>query len=107
MRTIRGKRELGVSLGDSLKRFTSSGEVFMAEDGTLHEVPFEVIPTEDGWLVIRIGRNTYWFNEKGEYDGSEHASPMNDELYIDSLNRKLKECVKNRGKAAEPPYFTG
>jgi len=108
-RTIRGRREIGAQVG-GLMGIVSQGEVFMGPDGKLQVLPFEVIPFDDGWLVIRIGRTTYWFNDKGEYDGVETKPPdgmMSDEVYERELLTLLKRCRENRGKLPEEPYFEG
>jgi hypothetical protein len=105
MRVIRGKKVIGCQVGGGLMKFQSQGEVFMLPDGTPTLLAFEILPMENGALVIRIGETTYWFAADGKYDGVEVNTICSDPLFEETLNRLLERGKSNRGKAPEP-YFT-
>lgn len=103
-----------------LKPFVSAGEVFMHEDGETFEVaPLSLFQLEDGQVVLRIGRNTYWFDPDGNYDGPECVTPpvpgassMSDEEIIRRSNRRFKplmdaltQCKQHRNQRPKMAYF--
>lgn len=51
--------------------FCRSAEPFVHEDGTVELAPFQVFRSPNGGTVMRLGRNTYWFDEQGRYTGCE------------------------------------
>lgn len=105
MRVIRGKKEIGCQVGGGLLKFQSLGEIFLLPDGTAMLMPVEVIPLEDGQIVLRIGQTTYWFEKDGSYGGAEIKSVCSDPLYEESVVKLLEKALRNRGREPEP-YFT-
>lgn len=64
----------------------------------------------DDFTILRIGENTYWFDAKGNYDGSEHHLTVNegdaqDEQRRIELNAVLEESRRSNGVPPEKPYF--
>jgi len=85
----------------------SSGIVLMHEDGTFEMAPFQVFRAANGQTVIRIGNNTLWFGENGQFDGSECKIPGG-ALPIEEA-AKLQAAFdvqgENKNKAPAEPYF--
>ena len=78
----------------------SRGVVFVREDETVELAPMQVWHTRSG-THVRIGRNVYFFNPDGSYDGSEHK------VHADKrreLEEALRQSGDNKGLAPEEPY---
>ena len=86
----------------------SKGVVFVHEDGKTFEMaPLQVF-ISGKQTVIRIGRNTLYFDQDGAFDGSEsHTSG----LAMDSPEAaRIREAFdlqgQNKGLAPDEPYHT-
>jgi hypothetical protein len=80
--------------------------VLLHEDGKTFEMaPFQVWrSSSSGGTVIRIGRNTLFFNEKGEFDGTESAV-LATQAEADAFVEAFAVQGKNKGLAPETAYF--
>lgn len=88
----------------AIRPFVSPGEVFVHADGTTWErAPMQAFRTGD-FIVIRIGRNAYYFDAtSGEYDGPEAAvDPAIDQA---ALAAALEASAAERGGPPATPYF--
>lgn len=85
----------------------SKGVVVVHEDGTFELAPMQVWRNNKGSTVIRLGRNTFFFNEDGTYDGSEHkAGPFPAESpEAKAITEALEVAGKSKGLAPEDPYY--
>ena len=83
----------------------SSGEAVLRTDGSVEVVPFQVLRTPGGRTVIRIGRTTFWFTEKGEFDGPEHLMSGLTNEQKQTVLQTLEDTKRNRGRAPAEPYF--
>jgi hypothetical protein len=87
--------------------FVSAGEVFVHEDGSFEIAPLSLWRRKGGGFIFRVGRNTYWFNADGAYDGPEFklnrdiVPPERQAALIDALN----SCPDNRNQAPAEAYF--
>ena len=78
------------------------GVALVHDDGvTIEMAPMQIWRQKNGTTVLRLGRNTFYFNDDGTYDGSEHA--MN--AGSPQLEEALKISAENRGLAPDTPYF--
>lgn len=86
-----------------LKPFVSAGELFVDTKGNPSLVPLSLFQTESGSIILRVGENTYWFDEDGVYDGPEARFPSPpDAKHVAAL---LEESTRNRGRAPAEAYF--
>ena len=89
-----------------LKAFVSRGEPVLREDGTMDMVPVQLIDKGDGRSILRVGNTTFWFDEHGNYDGTEHAFPRRPpDAEMARITDMLEQSPGNRGFAPETPYF--
>jgi hypothetical protein len=78
------------------------GVVLLHEDGaTIEMAPMQIWRQKDGTTVLRLGRNAFYFNEDGSFDGSEHAMDPAKATLIDDA---LKLARENRGLAPDTAY---
>ncbi|MCA1832754.1 MAG: hypothetical protein LC750_08515, partial [Actinobacteria bacterium] len=55
-----------------LRPFVDAGAPIVREDGSDFDiVPVSLFRLVDGGAVFRVGRNGYYFDKKGAYDGPE------------------------------------
>jgi hypothetical protein len=84
--------------------YTNRGISFISSDGKVELLPFEVRRTKDGGTVICIGRNAYFFDESGKFDGPEHK--VKDVSFnMDELTAAIEKGRENEGFTPDEPYF--
>lgn len=86
----------------------SKGVVLLHEDGRTFEMaPFQVFLSGGGQTCIRIGRNAFFFERDGSFDGSEcKVSGINqDSPEAYTIQNAFNEQGRNKGMAPEAPYF--
>lgn len=85
----------------------SKGVVLVHEDGSFEMAPFQVFRTKDA-TVVRLGRNAYFFDDGGRFDGSEHqldgVSGMDDPK-LAAVNEALTLSGKNKGIPPDRAYY--
>jgi hypothetical protein len=83
----------------------SRGVVLVHSDQTIEMAPMQVWFTRTG-ARIRIGRNVYFFDADGRYDGSEHkmsfAHGSDAQRAVDEALRQSRE---NKGLAPEEAHY--
>ena len=83
----------------------SRGVVLVHEDESIEMAPMQIWHTKNG-TRLRIGRNVYFFNLDGSYDGSEHrmtyARGSDKEREMDAA---LTLSGENKGFAPEVPHY--
>jgi hypothetical protein len=86
----------------------SKAVVLLHEDGKTFEMaPFQVFQAWEGQTIIRIGRNTFFFDKDGKFDGTECAVAG---LEFDSPEARMIQQAfdlqgEYKGLAPETPYF--
>lgn len=84
------------------------GIVLAHADGKTFELaPLQVFIGATGLTVIRIGRNTLYFDKNGNFDGTEsHIAPMApDSSELKMLHEAFEFQGKNKGLPPDEPYF--
>jgi len=82
----------------------SRGVPFVREDETVELAPMQVWLTKSG-PRIRIGRNVYFFNPDGSFDGSEHKLVTANVAKRHEVNEALQRSGENKGLAPEEAYY--
>jgi len=82
----------------------SRGVPFVRGDDTLEMVPMQVWRDAKGSTVIRLGKNAYFFDEDGKYDGSEHKATEGRSA-DKTLTASLEASSRNRGLPPEEAYY--
>jgi hypothetical protein len=86
----------------------SSGIPWLSPEGDrVDVVPMQVFRSVSGLTIVRVGRNTLWFDERGNFDGTEHkmAGVPVDGPVAEQLIALLAESKTNQGQAPAEAYF--
>lgn len=79
----------------------------MHEDGTFEMAPMQIFRLpKTGMTVLRLGRNAFFFDKDGHYDGSECKLP--DETSIEDteeIRKAFERAALNHGRVPAEPYF--
>ena len=85
----------------------SRGVVLVHEDDSFEMAPFQVFRTKDA-TVFRIGRNAFFFDDDGRYDGSEHQLDGvygMDDPKLAAVNEALNLSGENKGLPPDKAYY--
>ena len=100
----------------TIEEFSNSGVIFINDNNDVTWEAMQLFSTKNGSIILRIGNNTYWF-EDGKYDGPEYKlgpqtytvgnQTMTGEYFSkEVLPNMLLESVERKGEQPEEGYFS-